>query len=42
MPSTGGGGPLRRRWTQYEASAGSSGDALPLTNWCRTIFVRRT
>ena len=35
-------GGLRRRrlLAQYSASAGSSGDAQPLTCWCRTICVQ--
>lgn len=40
MPSTGGSGPLRRRSAQYDSTAGSSGDALSLTNWCRTISTQ--
>src|ERR1035437_4459706 len=36
----GGGGALRRRSAQYSARVGSSGDALPLTIWCRTILVQ--
>lgn len=31
---------LRRRSAQYDSSAGRRGDAMPLSNWCRTIFVQ--
>jgi len=30
-----------RRAAQYSVRAGSSGDAVPLTVWCRTMFVQR-
>jgi hypothetical protein len=30
----------RRRAAQYLVRAGSSGDAVPLTVWCRTMFVQ--
>ncbi len=35
-----GVGCLRLRSAQYWARAGSSGDALPVTTTCRTIFVQ--
>ena len=37
--SIGRGIPLRRRSAQYPVRAGSSGGDVPLTIWCRTIFV---
>ena len=31
---------LRRRLAQYSTRAGSSGDAVPMTIWCRRILVQ--
>ena len=38
--SSGGGGCLRRRVAQYWVRAGSSGEAVPVTIWWRTIVVQ--
>ena len=35
-----GGLMRRRRAAQYSVRAGSSGDAVPLTVWCRAMFVQ--